>query len=71
MTHPHPQCGLNCVPSQRALPQRQKEEEEEEGGDEALWRCLFVVFTAKPLRTYRHFHQHSAVHISFLGSLSY
>lgn len=24
--------------------------------------CLFVVFTAKPLRTYRHFHQHSAVH---------
>lgn len=24
--------------------------------------CLFVVFTAKPLRTYRHFHQHSVVH---------
>lgn len=24
--------------------------------------CMFVVFTAKPLRTYRHFHQHSVVH---------
>lgn len=28
--------------------------------------CLFAVFTAKPLRTYRHFHQHSAVHNTHL-----
>lgn len=24
--------------------------------------CLFVVFTANPLRTYWHFHQHSLLH---------
>lgn len=60
----HPRCGLNGVPTQRALPQRQGGGRREGGvvvmglsGD-----CLFVVFTAKPLRTYRHFHQHSAVH---------
>lgn len=29
---------------------------------------LFVVFTAKALRTYRHFHQHSVVHNTLLSA---
>lgn len=57
-------CGLNVVLSEkRALHQRLKEKGEEEEEEVVMGLsgdCLFVVFTAKPLRTYRHFHQHSA-----------
>lgn len=44
-----PRCGLNGVPSQRALHQRQKGEEEE-GGDGALWGLSVCSVYYQPLK---------------------